>query len=165
MINLDSYIQTYYKDWKRISDLESYKWEAFKHFKENIDKEYKSVNDWIRAIFGKSDNLLTSFRYLPLDVLIDFSCEDGKPEQLKKMFGYLFQKDTLPTKEDVCQFIKGSKTIMQVMASEGYRDWKVRNNLNTYQDAHAVSVYLSMFYPNDFYIYKYGIFIISITFT
>lgn len=158
MINLDSYIQTYYKGWRKISELESYKWVAFKHFKENYHNEYESVYDWIRTIFGKADNLLTSYRYLPLDVLFDFSCAKGEPDQLKELFGNLFQQGRFPTKENVLHFINGSKAIMQSMAHRGYSDWNGRNNLNTYQDAHAISVYLSMFYPNNFYIYKYGIF-------
>lgn len=158
MKDLSSYIQTYYKGWNWISDLESYKWGAFKHFKENYAKDFDTINDWARNIFGKADNLLTSFRYLPFDVLLDFSKPNGKPHELKTLFNDLWRKDTPPTKERVCSFIEGAKTIMQTMAEEGYSDWKERKNLNTYQDAHAVSVYLSMFYPNDFYIYKYSIF-------
>ena len=158
MKDLSSYIQTYYKDWNGISKLESYKWEAFKHFKENYAKVFDSTNDWIRNIFDKADNLLTSFRYLPFDILLDFSQPNGKPLELEILFGDLWKKDVMPTKERVCNFIEGAKSIMQTMAAEGYRDWKGRQNLNTYQDAHAVSVYLSMFYPNDFYIYKYSIF-------
>ena len=158
MKDLSSYIQTYYKDWNGISKLESYKWEAFKHFKENYAKVFDSTNDWIRNIFGKADNLLTSFRYLPFDVLLDFSKPNGKPHKLKNLFGDLWKKDVMPTKERVCNFVEGAKSIMQTMAEEGYSDWTERKNLNTYQDAHAVSVYLSMFYPNNFYIYKYSIF-------
>ncbi len=158
MKDLSSYIQTYYKDWDGISKLESYKWEAFKHFKENYAKVFDSTNDWIRNIFGKADNLLTSFRYLPFDILLDFSQPNGKPLELEILFGDLWKKDVMPTKERVCNFVEGAKSIMQTMAAKGYRDWKERRNLNTYQDAHAVSVYLSMFYPNDFYIYKYSIF-------
>ena len=47
---------------------------------------------------------------------------------------------------------------MHEMADSGCGDWKGRTNLNSYQDVHAVSVYLSMFFPNDFYIYKYRIY-------
>lgn len=158
MKDLSSYIQTYYKGWNGISELESYKWVAFKHFQENYAKDFDTINDWIRNIFGKADNLLTSFRYLPFDVLLDFSNPNGKPHELKTLFNDLWRKDTPPTKERVCNFIEGAKSIMQTMAKEGYSDWKERKNLNTYQDAHAVSVYLSMFYPNNFYIYKYSIF-------
>ncbi len=158
MKDLSSYIQTYYKAWYRISKLESYKWAAFKHFKENYTKDFDTTNDWIRSIFGKADNLLTSFRYLPFGMLLEFSQLNGKPHELKTLFGDLLKKDTLPTKERVCNFIEGAKSIMRTMAEEGYSDWKGRENVNTYQDAHAISVYLSMFYPNNFYIYKYSIF-------
>ena len=158
MKDLSSYIQIYYKAWNGISEFESYKWVALKHFKENYAKDYGTINDWIRNIFGKADNLLTSYRYLPFDVLLDFSQPNGKPHELEALFSALWKRNVLPTKERVCNFIEGAKSIMQTMAKEGYGDWKGRKNLNTYQDAHAVSVYLSMFYPNDFYIYKYSIF-------
>ena len=158
MKDLSSYIELYYKDWDDISDKESYKWVAFKHFKENYTKEFDTTYKWIRNIFGKSDNLLTSFRYLPFDVLLDISKPNGKPNELKRLFDDLWKKGVSPTKERVCNFIEGVKLIMKTMANEGYSDWKERKYLNTYQDAHSVSVYLSMFYPNDFYIYKYSIF-------
>ena len=158
MKDLSSYIELYYKDWDDISDKESYKWAAFKHFKENYTKKFDTTYEWIRNIFGKSDNLLTSFRYLPFDVLLDISKPNGRPIDLKRLFDDLWKKGIPPTKERVCDFIEGAKSIMQTMAKEGYSDWKDRKNLNTYQDAHSVSVYLSMFYPNDFYIYKYSIF-------
>ena len=160
MIDLSSYIQAYCKARREtILDLESYKWAAFKHFKENYNKRFDTTEDWIAEIFAKADNLLASNRYYPLGVLKDFSCDKGgEPVKLQMLLRDLLQKDLLPTPKRVRSFIEGSKSIMQDMAANNYSNWNGRTNLNTYQDAHAISVYLSMFYPNDFYIYKYSIF-------
>ena len=156
MKDLSPFIQYYCKKWESVSELESYKWVAFKHFKENFFKEYDSIGEWISAVFGKAGNLLSSRNYLPLGMLADFSCNDGEPVHLQELFDDLLVG--VPTPQSVRSFIKGTKEIMQTMASRGYKDWYGRKNLNSYQDVHAVSVYLSMFYPNDFYIYKFSVF-------
>ncbi|MBR3794127.1 MAG: DUF3883 domain-containing protein [Alistipes sp.] len=159
MKDLCSLIQTYYKSWEKdILPLESYKWFALKHFKENYNKRYGSISEWIDVVFCKAGNLLTSHNYLPLGMLKDFSSKGGEPILLRDLFGNLLQHGLVPTNDRVLYFISGSKKIMQAMANKGYAAWKGRKNLNSYQDVHAISVYLSMFYPNDFYIYKYTVF-------
>lgn len=156
MKDISSYIQVYYKDWARISSYESYKWVALKHYRENQNKNYNNFNDWINTVYGKTRNLLTSSKYLPLGMLQEFSV--GMPNELKFLFDSLTQPTELPTIEKVREFIDGTKAIMQSMSKNGYRNWKEKTNLNTYQDAHAISVYLAMSYPNNFYIYKYSAF-------
>ena len=159
MINLTPYIESYLKDWPRINALEIYKWLAFKHYRENSIKEFVSIYERISAIYGKSNNLLAAKKYFPLGVLLDMASNDGKPNELNELFQNLLQDGVLPTKDRVKNFISGTKSLMNTMAEGGFSDWKGRTNLQTFQDPHSVSVYLSMFYPNDFYIYKYGIFV------
>ena len=159
MNDLRPFIQDYrnnFFDW--ICELELYKWKAFKHFKENCYKEYDSIGEWIYEVFSKADNLLSSRNYFPLRMLNRFSCDGGEPAQLQELFTDLLRAGQMPTHTTVRDFINGTKSIMQTMASRGFKDWRGRKNLNSYQDVHAVSVYLSMFYPNNFYIYKFGIF-------
>ena len=158
MIDLTPYIEAYRKEWPRITKLESYKWVAFKHYKEHSTREFSSEYDRINTIYGKSSNLLASRLYYPLGVLLDIASADGMPNELSVLFNDLLQEGVLPTKDRVQSFIEGAKSIMKNMAESGFRDWKGRTNLQTYQEPHSVSVYLSMFYPNDFYIYKYSIF-------
>lgn len=159
MIDLTPYIKSYIKDWSRINDLEFYKWVAFKHYRENSIKEFGSTYERISTIYAKSNNLLAARKYFPLGVLLDMASNDGKPDELDALFQNLLQEGVLPTKDRVVNFITGTKDLMKIMAEGGYSDWKGRTNLQTFQDPHSVSVYLSMFYPNDFYIYKYGIFV------
>lgn len=158
MKDLSPLIQYYCKKWEDVSKLESYKWIAFKHFKENCYKDYDSIGEWISVVFSKTKNLLSSSNYFPLGMLADFSCDAGNPARLLELFKDLLgaKKEFMP--QSVRSFINGANEIMQTMASRGYKDWYGRKNLSSYQDVHAVSVYLSMFYPNDFYIYKFGIF-------
>ena len=159
MIDLTPYIESYLKDWPRINDLEFYKWIAFKHYRENSSKRFLSIHERISTIYGKAENLLAAKKYFPLGVLLDMASNEGKPDELNALFQNLLQEGVLPTKERVKNFITGTKDLMKRMAEGGYSDWKGRTNLQTFQDPHSVSVYLSMFYPNDFYLYKYSVFI------
>lgn len=158
MIDLTPYIEAYRKEWPRITKLESYKWVAFKHYKEQSTREFSSEYERISTIYGKSSNLLASRLYYPLGVLLDMASAEGMPNDLAILFKDLLQEGILPTKDRVRNFIEGTKSIMKNMAASGFSNWKGRTNLQTYQEPHSVSVYLSMFYPNDFYIYKYSIF-------
>ena len=158
MIDLSALIQAYFKEWNIISDMESYKWDAFRHFRDHYGKSYESFHQKIHKIFEKSGNLLASSKYLPWGMLLEFAHpEHGRPEKLQALFDNIYHTGR-PAPENVDYFIKGTNAIMHEMADSEYGDWKGRTNLNSYQDAHAVSVYLSMFFPNDFYIYKYRIY-------
>lgn len=158
MINLHFLIQHYFNNWDRVSEWESYKWLAFKHFKDNCYKDYANIGEWVNAVFSKTDNLLSSNQYYPLGVIKDFASEEGERTVLLGLFRALLQKDSLPTDDRVRDFIVGAKSLVRTMSQNGYSDWKERKRLNSYQDVRAVSVYLSMFYPNYFYIYKFDIF-------
>lgn len=158
MIDLSAYINSYYKQWSWINDREFYKWAAFKHYREHTIKEYGSIYEWISTVYSKTQNLLDSGQYFPLGVLHDMSCNEGKPSELKALFEDLLQEGILPTRDRVKNFIAGTDNILKCMVEGGYSDWKGRQNLHTYQDVRAISVYLSMFYPDDFYLYKYGVF-------
>ena len=159
MKDLIPFIQDYKNQREDIREKEVYKWKAFKHFRENCyNKDYNSIEEWIRVVFSKAGNLLSSSNYLPLGMLTDFSNNDGEPTYLQELFEDLLVAGVVPTPQSVRSFINGTKEIMQTMASRGYKDWYGRKNLNSYQDVHAVSVYISMFYPNDFYIYKFSVF-------
>lgn len=158
MIDLQSYIQSYLKDFARISRLESYKWLAFRHYAENVSRKFNSVHDKLESVYGKTDNLLSSFRYYPLAVLLDIASVNGRPEELNGLFEELLHNDKIQLSERVRRFIDGTKNIMAKMADDGFADWKGRANLQSFQDAHSVSVYLSLCHPDNFYIYKYGVF-------
>ena len=111
-MDLTSHTRLYFRDWDRISALESYKWEAMKHFKENYDRTYENLEEKIRTVFGKADNLLTSYNYLPLDVLIDFSKEDYGV--LADEWAKLYREATPD-----CGLCKGVKEALDYFKSKG----------------------------------------------
>lgn len=158
MIDLSTYVQAYFRNFPWISKLESYKWKAFTHYADNSHREFQTFRDRIETIYGKTDNLLSSFRYYPLAVLLDMAGDGGRKDKLRILLNDLILRDTLPTADAIRSFIHGIEDIMTEMADSGYSDWKGRTNLQSYQDAHAISVYLSLQYPDRFYIYKYGVF-------
>ena len=158
MIDLQTYIHSYLKDFARISRLESYKWLAFRHYADNVSRKYTSLHDKLESVYGKTDNLLSSFRYYPLAVLLDIASENGRPEELNGLFEELLYNDRIQLSERVRRFIEGTDVIIAKMADDGFDDWKGRTNLQSFQDAHSVSVYLSLCHPNNFYIYKFGVF-------
>ena len=119
MIDLTPYIEAYRKEWPRITKLESYKWVAFKHYKEHSTREFSSEYDRINTIYGKSSNLLASRLYYPLGVLLDIASADGMPNELSILFNDLHQEGALPTKDRVRSFIEGAKSIMKNMAEPG----------------------------------------------
>ena len=91
MIDLSALIQTYFKEWDIISDMESYKWDAFRHFKEHYGKSYDSFQKKLLKIFEKSGNLLSSSKYLPWGMLLEFAHPGhGRPAKLQALFDDLF---------------------------------------------------------------------------
>ena len=57
MIKLHFLIQHYFDNWEIVSDRESYKWLAFRHFKDNSYKDYANIREWISTVFCKTNNL------------------------------------------------------------------------------------------------------------
>ena len=152
---LTPFIDAYISNWDYINELEIYKWIAVRHFQDNFFNEEVPFGDRIRESFSKHKNLLDTRRYLPLKLLTEVY--EKKPSYTKKMIEALFnESDSL--KDRVGKYIASFKTAMMQMADEGYKDWKGRKNLSSYQNTHAISVYLAMRYPNNYYIYKWGVF-------
>lgn len=151
---ITQYIKAYINNWDYINDLESYKWDAFKHFKEYF---YKGNDIYVKIKDGlaKTDNLLVSSKYLPYGMLKTFA--SAKPKDVELLLNNLFN-ESIPLKERIVDFRKGSNEIQKKMAQEGYSNWNGRDNVSTYQDARAISVYLALRFPNKYYLYKYSIF-------
>lgn len=150
-------IDAYIKHWDVININEIYKWNAIRHFQETFLNTNVPFGTRIKQCFAKHINLLDSHRYYPLAML----CEvyDDKPEETKDMITTLYD-ESLPLRERVEEYMSKFDEIVKQMAAEGHSDWQGRTNMNlqSYQDTHSISVYLAMRYPNQHYIYKYGIF-------
>lgn len=152
--NITQYIKAYINNWDYINNLELYKWDAFKHFNEYF---YNGNDIFVKIKEGlaKTDNLLISLKYLPYDMLKTFASE--KPKEVEILLNNLFD-ESISLKDRIIDFRKGCNELQKEMALEGYSNWKGRNNVSTYQDARAMSVYLALRYPNKYYLYKYSVF-------
>ena len=88
--------------------------------------------------------------------------EKKKNEEVETLMSALYNENSA-LEQRVHDFISGFKDLVFIIAQEQDNDWdwldKLENNkLNTYQDTHAISVYLFMRYPEKHYIYKSTLF-------
>lgn len=155
MKDIISYIQAYIHNWDYINTLEVYKWIAIKHFQETFFENDKSFPERLSQSLSKTGNLLVAPRYYPSGMLNEFCRE--KPSHVESMINDLFD-ESYPLRDRIIKFKDKSDQLIIQMAEEGHGDWKGRDNVQSYQDAHSISVYLSLRYPDKYYIYKYGVF-------
>ena len=158
MIELKNLIQAYISERESFYDQERYKWEAVKSFQENYLRSDILLDEKLYRSFAVADNLLASNNYYPARMLCFFAKE--KADETQKCLDELFSV-SLPLSDRVSSFITDIERIFRTMQEEGYRDWKGRTNVQSFQDTHAVSVYLSLRFPNLYYIYKWSVFKVS----
>lgn len=124
---------------------EGYKWEAFSHFEKHWDIEASDFKNMINNAFSKSLNLLNSQNYFPLRMLNENSLKDA--EKVRELFRYLSNAGI-----GLLDRISFFKTEFKKLNQYHFID------KNSYQDHRAISVYLSMIFPETHYLYKYGMF-------
>lgn len=151
---ISHYLNLYISNWDYCIEKEVYKWQAYKHFEENINYGDVSFAERLNTALEKTDNLLRAFRYLPADMIKHFS--GSKPMLTQALFEHLYNEE-INIMDRILAFIHGAAQLVGEMTEEGYSDWNSKNNVASYQDVHAVSVYLSMMYPDRYYIYNYGV--------
>ena len=155
MVELRSLIQAYISERESFFEREKYKWEAVKAFQENYLRNDISLEERLKASFDVANNLLGSTNYYPAGMLLTFARE--KTQETQDCLDRLFNV-ALPLSDKVTSFINGMENIFQTLKQNGYGDWKDRTNLQSFQDPHAISVYLSLKYPHKYYFYKWTIF-------
>ena len=132
------------------TDIEEYKWEAFKKFNDCFYSK-KTIATRIEEAFSKAENILNSKRYFPLGMFK--SVIPYYPFLLKELFN-----ENNPLKSRIINYQKGFKAAVEELKKKGYNGWKKNDIISPYQDVRAISVYLAMRYPEKYYIYKYGIY-------
>lgn len=155
MKDLNPLIRAYIGNWDYINNLEDYKWEAIRHFQATFFAESLPITTRTIQALSKHVNLLDSQTYYPLGMLIEVSKE--KLSVTDALLANLFD-ESKPLKERATTFMSEFDKTVETMADEGHSDWKGRDNLQSFQDTHAVSVYLALRYPKKHYIYKFSIF-------
>ena len=145
---LQEILALYKADFDRIDKDERYKWIAIKHFENNWNIEVPDFAAMLARAFEKHVNLLDAGVARPLGVMVSFAKRE--PETVRGLFRTLFNEiQPLESRTEV--FTNGVQLFVDKMKQED-PSWK-----NTFQDQHAISVYLTFRYPALYYIYKYSI--------
>lgn len=150
-LKLNNYLDTYIDRWDEINPKEEYKWIAFKQFNNVWYSSNLKLDQKIHSAFSKSKNLLMGRRYFPVSMLENFA--EAHPKETERLLENLFDEHT-DIKDRAYGFIAGCKSLLSQMKEEGYSDWKGRDNVQSYQDVHAISLYLAMRNPKQYFIYK-----------
>lgn len=137
-------IEDYKKDFgERFKD-EKYKWEAVKYFQDNWDIDAENFSAMLKNALSKTENLLVTSRWFPEGMIEQFATEE--PGTVREMFIELFDEE-----QDIYVRIDAFKNKSNELLL------KYGNGAsNHYQDEHAISVYLRHYYPDRYYIYKFG---------
>lgn len=136
-------ISLYKDNFARINKEERYKWEAIHTYKKVWNIDAPNFSSMLNSAFTDSSNLLRAGNYYPLKMLITFS--ENEPETVRSLFKILYD-ETLSFEERFTAF------------RNGFDSYYKPQNLNSYQDLHAISVYLTFEYPEKYFIYKYRVF-------
>ena len=136
-------IDGYKKDFKRVNEDERYKWEAVGCYKRNWDVEAENFAEMYAAAFKESANLLSANMYWPYKMVTTFA--EKEPDRVRELFKMLLNEE-LPLAQRYVDF--------RAAFDEFYKPQELQH----YQDLHAISVYLSFEYPEKYFIYKYRMF-------
>ena len=136
-------IAGYKADFARVNEEERYKWEAIGHYKKHWNIDAENFAEMYTEAFKESSNLLAANMYWPYKMVITFA--EQQPEKVRELFKMLYNEE-LPLAQRYVDF--------RAAFAEFYKP----QELNHYQDLHAISVYLSFEYPDKYYIYKYKVF-------
>ncbi|GHV40570.1 hypothetical protein FACS189490_05950 [Clostridia bacterium] len=142
-------IDLYKADFERVDSEERYKWIAVKCFQDNWDLDAPDFHAMLEKAFEKRENLIGSAYYFPYKVLAEFARQE--PETVRAMFAALYDEARL-LDERIAEFQQAFEPFIR-RQSKQFDTWK-----QSYQDLHAVSVYLAFRYPEKYYIYKLSIY-------
>ncbi len=141
-------IGLYKADFEDIDNDERYKWIAVKHFQDNWIIDGPNFAEMLEEAFAKHHNLLDIGVARPLGVLVFFAKRE--PETVRGLFRGLYD-ESQPLENRISDFMSGVDLFVSKMKQED-ASWK-----STFQDQHAISVYLTFKYPENYYIYKYSV--------
>ncbi|WP_421808704.1 DUF3883 domain-containing protein [Flagellimonas sp.] len=142
---LKSYISEYKTNFKKIHNQEIYKWKAIKQFQDHFNLESKDLHQNLNISLSKAGNLLASGTYYPKKMLL--SNTHKSPEIIRKMFRALYDEEA-----NILERIENFRVDFKKLNSTNFDD------LNDYQDHRAILVYLSLRYPERYFLYKFRMF-------
>lgn len=138
-------IRGYKRHFKSIDNEEIYKWRAVKCFQDNWDINASDFLTMLDKSFAIAKNLLDSGKYFPKRMLHEYTARE--PETARQLFKDLYDEDV--------DLIERIGTFRDTIVALHKRHFEVKNN---YQDHRAVLVYLSLRYPDRYYLFKFTMF-------
>mgnify|MGYP001177365015 CR=1 FL=1 len=138
-------INRYKKNFKHIHNQEIYKWQAVKQFQNSWNIEADNFAEMLESSLGKTKNLLGSGNYFPRRMIIENA--EASPNEVRDLFNLLYDEEQDPISR-VDEFHSQIRDLNELNFP----------GKNSYQDHRAISVYLSLRYPDLYYLYKYNLF-------
>ena len=124
---------------------EIYKWQAVKRFQEHWNIEAIDFFPMLQDSLQITRNLLASGNYFARRMLLLNA--EMYPEEVRRLFIELYDEEI-----DLVSRIESFQTKFEIINRRTYPD------SIPYQDDRAVVVYLSLRYPNSYYLYKFTMF-------
>ena len=140
----NSYKQTLSKRWNSNESKEICKWIAVKHFQDNWNFEATNFKHMLEFVIKPALILLDSGNNFPCKMIIDFA--EKEPETVRDMFRNLYNEE-IDLRERIDNFQMTSEQLLDRYYKNVYK--------NHYQRINAISVYLWLYNPEKYYIYKY----------
>ena len=136
--------QTYFpKHWPHVED---FKWEAAQHFHDHWKIDAADFGEMFKEATAKVFSLLDTGYAYPRAMILNFAAADC--EATRAMFRSLFDEST-----ELSQRITAFQAATEEIRTK-YNDGSWNNH---YQNTSAISVYLWLRYPDQYYIYRYSV--------
>lgn len=144
---LENIVLFYKKNYKKIEKQEIYKWKAFVTFHENWDIDAPDFSNMLEKSLKDTSNLMSASNYYPRRMILWMAQKDE--EAVRDMFINLYNPG-IDLKSRILDFKAAAKNIVE--------KYKEKNVHHTYQDDRAIMVYLSLRFPEKYYLYKFTMF-------
>jgi len=134
-------LKSYERDFYEVRKDEKYKWQAVKHYQNTWDIETEGLSfiSMLANAFDAADNLLKG-SYSSYKFIVDYAAKE--PETVNSLFQHL-HNETMSLEERYYAFKNQCAAYAKALG------------INSFQDLHAISVYLFFQYPEKYYIYRY----------
>lgn len=140
---ITDYITAYKTDFHRINRYEYYKWQAIKCFQDHWNIDAGDFPSMLKMALGMSKNLMDSGRYFPKRMLVQYA--DYEPKKLRDLFELLYDES-----KDLYKRILGFQKGINLIHLDYFPP-----DRSSYQDIRVVMVYLTLRYPDIYFLYKY----------
>lgn len=145
------FIQLYKKYWEKIYDREYYKWKAVKTFQSVFDLKSLDFAANLSNALSDTDNLLAGSMYFPRSMMNQFAKYDS--EGVREAFSDLYNENV-----DIVDRVENFLKKCEVLLKENIEKGNFKSTDHTQQSERSISVYLSLMYPDKYYLYKWSLF-------